>query len=107
SAMPRIGYDDDLASLGLDGAPLALRLEQIPGWRALRFDDRARTLQLPRGVEIDLGSTGKALAADLAAKAALESSGARGVLVSLGGDISTAGEAPEGGWQVLDRKSVV
>src|SRR5205823_3869810 len=38
---------------------------------------------------------------DLAAKAALESSGARGVLVSLGGDISTAGEAPEGGWQVL------
>ena len=46
------------------------------------------------GVELDLGSTGKALAADLAAAAALAAAtgaGRGGVLVSLGGDIATAG----------------
>ena len=58
-------------------------------------------MRLPREVEIDLGSTGKALAADIAAETALEASGARGVLVSLGGDIATAGAAPAGGWRIL------
>jgi thiamine biosynthesis lipoprotein len=51
-------------------------------------------------VELDLGSTGKALAADLAARAAHETIGG-GVLVSLGGDIATAGRPPGGGWRVL------
>jgi thiamine biosynthesis lipoprotein len=59
---------------------------------------------MPRGVELDLGSTGKGLAADLAAKAALDAAGAperTGVLVGLGGDIATAGRAPDGGWRIL------
>src|SRR5438477_204105 len=41
----------------------------------------------------------KALAADLAAAAAWRAAGG-GVLVSLGGDISVAGEAPAGGWLI-------
>ena len=78
-----------------------LHLEPVPGWQALQFDAARRALRLPRGVELDLGSTGKALAADLAADAALRASGGGGVLVSLGGDISVAGTPPEGGWNVL------
>ena len=100
-AMRLIGYDDDFAYVARDAGPLELRLEPVPGWRALEFDEAARSLRLPREVEIDLGSTGKALAADIAAETALEASGARGVLVSLGGDIATAGAAPAGGWRIL------
>jgi thiamine biosynthesis lipoprotein len=65
--------------------------------------DRATgTVRLPKDVELDLGSTGKGLAADLAAEAALAAAGpGAGVLVSLGGDLATAGRAPEGGWRIL------
>jgi thiamine biosynthesis lipoprotein len=55
---------------------------------------------VPTGIEIDLGATAKALAADLAAAAALKAVGAGGVLVSLGGDIAVAGNPPVQGWAV-------
>jgi thiamine biosynthesis lipoprotein len=99
-ALRIIGYDRDFERMGqvLD---LTLRLEEAPGWTAVRLDAGARTVHLPAGVELDLGSTGKGLAADLAADAALAASGHRGgVLVSLGGDIATAGLAPDGGWRI-------
>jgi thiamine biosynthesis lipoprotein len=76
----------------------------------MAFDAHARTVRVPPGVELDLGSTGKGLAADLAAAAALTASAAvasgatgheTGVLVSLGGDIATAGRVPDGGWRIL------
>ena len=99
-AMRAIGYDDDFDRVAGRTEPLTLRLERVPGWQAIAYDERARTLRVPRGIEIDLGSTGKALAADLAAAAANAATGA-GVLVSLGGDIATAGEPPNAGWHVL------
>ena len=80
--------------------PVNLRAWRVPGWQAIRFDRRSRTVLLPPGVELDLGSTGKALAADLAARAALAAAGAGGVLVSLGGDIAAAGTPPAGGWRI-------
>lgn len=95
------GYDDDFARIAADGGPVTLRAWRVPGWRAIRFDRRARTVLLPPGVELDLGSTGKALAADLAARAALAVAGGGGALVSLGGDIATEGPAPAGGWRIL------
>ena len=49
---------------------------------------------------LDLGATAKAIAADRCAARVTETTGS-GVLVNLGGDIATAGPAPEGGWQVL------
>jgi len=61
----------------------------------------SRTIAMPAGVYLDLGSTGKALAADLAATAAQVAVNGGGVLVSLGGDIATAGPAPDGGWRGL------
>jgi thiamine biosynthesis lipoprotein ApbE len=94
------GYDDDFSRIAARGGPMNLRAWRVPGWNAIGFDRRSRVVLLPDGVELDLGSTGKALAADLAARAALNALGAGGVLVSLGGDIATAGPAPTGGWRV-------
>ena len=100
TAVRLLGYDKDFAAMPADGSAIVLVAEQIPGWRAVRYDEPTRTLWLPRGVELDLGSTAKALASDLAATAALEAAGGGGVLVSLGGDIAVAGEAPAGGWPI-------
>ena len=99
-ALLRIGYDADFAVIAASTAPIELRLERAPGWRTLRFDAEARTIRAPRGVSIDLGSTGKALAADLAAEAAVAAMGGGGALVSLGGDLALAGSVPVDGWQV-------
>jgi thiamine biosynthesis lipoprotein ApbE len=100
-AMRAVGYDDDFDRIRFRTDPISIHLEPIPGWQAIQFDSRARTLAVPKGVEIDLGSIGKALASDLAAAAALEAMGGGGVLVSLGGDIATAGDIPAGGWRIL------
>ena len=100
TAVRLLGYDKDFAAMPADGRAIVLVAEQIPGWRAVRYDEPTRTLWLPRGVELDLGSTAKALASDMAATAALEAAGVGGVLVSLGGDIAVAGEAPAGGWPI-------
>jgi thiamine biosynthesis lipoprotein len=100
TAMRLIGYDVDFASVVSSGEPLVLTVQPIPGWRTVRFNAQARSVFIPRGVELDLGATAKALAADLAAAAALEALGDGGVLVSLGGDIALAGEAPARGWSI-------
>ncbi len=100
SAIRMAGYDTDFASVPADGDQIQLVAHRIPGWRAIRFDLRSRSLRLPRGVELDLGATAKALASDLAATAASRAIAGAGVLVSLGGDIAVAGEAPPEGWPV-------
>ena len=102
-AMRAIGYDADFATLGARSGPIELRLEPIPGWQAVELSRVRGEVRLRPGVELDLGSTGKAYAADLAATAALDAvdrPGA-GILVSLGGDIATAGRAPDRGWRIL------
>jgi len=101
-ALRVIGYDADFDTLAGTTRALELRVAPVPGWSTVSLDVAAGTLRIPRDVELDLGSTGKGLAADLAAAAALAASGAEsGVLVSLGGDIATAGRTPEGGWRIL------
>ena len=100
SAIRLAGYDSDFALVSPDGAPIRLVAHSVPGWHAVGFDARRRIVRLPRGVEIDLGATAKALACDLAATAALGACGGGGVLVSLGGDIAVAGEPPPEGWMI-------
>ena len=100
-AMRAIGYDADFELVRDATGPIELRLEPIPGWQAVDLSVSRREVLVRRGVELDLGSTGKGLAADLAAAAALEAMGRGGVLVSLGGDIAVAGTAPDGGWRIL------
>ena len=100
NAVRLAGYDADFAQVIKDGGPFRVRATRVPGWQAIRFDAATRRVWIPRGVEIDLGATAKALASDLAANAAAEAIEGGGVLVSLGGDIAVAGEAPGGGWPV-------
>lgn len=92
------GYDRDLGTLKPVSAPAAFR--PAGDWRDIRIDDAAETVQVPRGVLLDLGATAKARAADRAAAAIARTVGC-GVLVSLGGDIRVAGVPPSGGWPVL------
>jgi thiamine biosynthesis lipoprotein len=66
----------------------------------VRLDRARRTVRIPAGVEIDLGATAKALAADRSARRIYAETGA-GALVNLGGDIALAGLGPEGGWPIL------
>ena len=107
-AMRLIGYDEDFSRIAGPRDGSLFRFESVAGWQVVHLDVATSTLVLPRGVELDLGSTGKALAADLAAQAALAARAAGGpagalggVLVSLGGDIAVAGVPPKGGWRVL------
>ncbi len=101
-ALRLAGYDGDFGVVAARSGPIVLRVAAAPGWRAIGWDPVRRRLRVPAGVELDLGSTGKALISDLGASAALEAlpPGA-GVLVSAGGDIATGGIAPDGGWRVL------
>ena len=96
------GYDDDWSRIAGTSRPLELRLAPAPGWSVIAFDTAARTVRVPADVELDLGSTGKGLASDLCAAAALEAAGpGAGILVSLGGDVAVVGKAPDGGWRIL------
>ena len=99
-ALLRIGYDEDFAIVAARSEPIVLQMERVPGWRTLEHDAGAATFRAPPGVEIDLGSTGKALASDLAATAAVDAMGGGGALVSLGGDIAIAGTVPADGWGI-------
>jgi thiamine biosynthesis lipoprotein len=102
SALVALGYDRDFSELLRDGGSPArpiLKAASVPGWRAIDIDDEAGTVTVPAGVRLDLGATAKALAADRAADQACAAAGG-GVLVSLGGDVSTAGPGPAAGWRV-------
>jgi thiamine biosynthesis lipoprotein len=97
-ALSALGYDRDFAAIRPGGGtPLASAC--IPGWESVRLD--GRRLRLPAGSRLDLGATAKGLGSDRAASAAAAAMTGGGVLVSLGGDISVAGEAPNGGWPLL------
>jgi FAD:protein FMN transferase len=95
-AVIALGYDRDFAEL-VDTLAPAGPATPAPGWWRVLLD--GRQVVLPRGVELDLGATAKALAADRAALRIAAELGC-GVLVSLGGDVSVAGPTPDGGWRV-------
>jgi thiamine biosynthesis lipoprotein len=94
------GYDRTFAELRLrDGRTVQASFPAVAGWKTVATDRARRTVRVPEGVELDLGATAKALAADRASSAAAEATGC-GVLVSLGGDVAVAGEPPVGGWPI-------
>jgi FAD:protein FMN transferase len=101
-----LGYDRDWGDLtqvppgrALDDRPGVPAARRCAPWRAIALRDKPPMARVPAGVTLDLGATAKALAADRAAHAAHLASGA-GVLLSLGGDIATAGPPPCGGWVI-------
>ncbi|HSS11445.1 MAG TPA: FAD:protein FMN transferase, partial [Acidimicrobiales bacterium] len=98
-AMRVIGYDRDFALVPRTGPAMRITVGPVPPWQMVKVDPVSSTIQLPAAVELDLGATAKAWCADRAAQAASAATGC-GVLVSLGGDLATAGPAPDGGWAV-------
>jgi thiamine biosynthesis lipoprotein len=92
------GYDRTFAEVLLrDGTRFRPSFQRVAGWRSVELDPDRRMILVPPRVELDLGATAKALAADRAAEAAARST-KTGVLVGLGGDVAVAGDAPSGGW---------
>jgi len=97
AAMAELGYDRDFGQVPRTGPALPVTVRTVPGWREVHLD--GRLLRLPAGVQLDLGATAKAWAADRAAARIAAQFGC-GVLVSLGGDIAVAGPAPREGWRI-------
>jgi FAD:protein FMN transferase len=106
-ALELAGYDRDWEQLDRpEDTPHAsgprsprVRATVRAGWRSIELDPEQSTIRLSAGVKLDLGATAKAWAADRAARAVHDAHGC-GVLVSLGGDISTAGPSPVHGWRI-------
>ena len=99
TAVRILGYDRDFEEIERFGPLRRVRVQRVAGWRCVELDPERMTVRVPAGVELDLGATAKALAADHAA-ARLSSALDTGVLVALGGDVAVAGDAPNEGWPV-------
>ena len=99
TSLAALGYDREFQLVPRNGPPVRLTVRNRTNWRRIRLDRDTSVLTLPAGTRLDLGATAKARAADLAATRIADRLGC-GVLVSLGGDISVAGEPPAGGWRV-------
>jgi len=107
NALMLAGYDRDwrllerpsLADGFGDAARPAITVRVTPGWRAIELDRERSAIRVPTGVRLDLGATAKAWVADRAAAAVHGATGA-GSLIGLGGDIATAGAAPQEGWRI-------
>jgi thiamine biosynthesis lipoprotein len=107
SVLVGLGYDRDISRLrrtptgaapGTSATRTPVVVRRTTGWRDLHLDGTRITM--PAGTQLDLGATAKAGAADRCARLVHQQLGT-GVLVSLGGDLATAGEGPTDGWQVL------
>ena len=99
NAMAALGYDRDFEQI----ADRPLRSSQpvcpAPGYTCIQLDAASRTVRVPRGVLLDLGSSAKAFGADRAA-ARIAGELNRGVLVSIGGDVAVNGQPPLDGWPI-------
>jgi thiamine biosynthesis lipoprotein ApbE len=103
-ALELAGYDRDWRLLDSDSSTAAGPQRRVlasfrSGWQRVEINRRRATLRIPAGVKLDLGATAKAWAADRASRAVYDATG-HGVLVGLGGDISTAGPPPARGWRI-------
>jgi FAD:protein FMN transferase len=99
NAIAALGYDADLEVVQARPPAPPGALGPVAGYLHVQLHPGTRSVRIPRGVRLDLGSTAKALAADRAAALIARSIGS-GTLVSLGGDVAVAGQAPADGWAV-------
>ena len=95
------GYDRTFALVrSRDGWHVTTRPAVRRRWREIELTGDPPAVRVPDGVELDLGATAKALAADRAATRISRELHA-GVLVSLGGDVAVSGRPPAEGWCIL------
>jgi len=99
NAIATLGYDRDFDHV--ENQPQLLRdaVGSVIGYGHIHLDARNRTVRIPRGVRLDLGSSAKALVADRSATRVADLLGT-GVLVSVGGDVAVAGPPPPDGWPI-------
>lgn len=77
-----------------------------PGHWRIHHDPVHRKVLVPHRVDLDLGASAKAWAADRIAATLRSSLGSAvlppsaGLLVNLGGDLAVSGVAPDGGWRI-------
>jgi thiamine biosynthesis lipoprotein len=107
TALVANGYDDDLdvvraRTTGSGAVRHRTRPPRpAPGYWRIQHDPAHREVMVPHRVDLDLGASAKAWAADrIAAHLGAELPTGAGVLVNLGGDLAVAGVAPEGGWRI-------
>ncbi len=111
AAVVASGYDADLATVRARDAvarmpvgapvlaPAGMPPRAVPGWRSVTVNRVTRTIFVPQGMVLDLGSTAKAHAADVTARLLLDRLPG-GFVVNLGGDLAISGCPPRGGWRV-------
>jgi len=99
NAMERLGYDRDYRELARRPRSALLDLGPAVGYAHVHLSRPQRSVRIPRGVRLDLGSSAKALIADRAAARIADVVGS-GALVSIGGDVAVAGPPPPQGWAV-------
>jgi FAD:protein FMN transferase len=99
NAIGALGYDRDMGEMGWRPPVPPAALGRVAGYMHVDLDRAARTVRIPRGVRLDLGSSAKALVADQAASHIAHEVGS-GVMVSIGGDVAVAGPPPAQGWAV-------
>lgn len=99
ASLSALGYDRTFSDVSSDGPALPRQASPRSTWREVHLEPGSNRLTVPRGTQLDLGATAKALLADRAADRIANTLGC-GVLVSLGGDIATAGPPPRGGWPI-------
>jgi thiamine biosynthesis lipoprotein len=98
-AINRLGYDRDFSEI-VGGVTGTMPDEApVPGWKTIELDISQSTVRVPAGIQLDLGATAKAWAADRVADRVFGLLGC-GVLVSLGGDVAVAGDPPPGGFRI-------
>jgi FAD:protein FMN transferase len=98
NAIEALGYDRDFEQI--ESRPLRTTdLGPVPGFRQLHLDRRRTVARIPKGARLDLGSSAKAFLADQASAHIADQLGS-GTLVSIGGDVAVAGEAPPEGWAI-------
>lgn len=96
-ALDALGYDRDIRLIEDDERLVRAVMTPRAGWQSVSLV--GNRLRVPAHLALDLGATAKAVAADLVAQRIADEIGC-GALVSLGGDIATAGQGPAGGWHV-------
>ena len=99
NALSALGYDCDFDEIGPRTPPPPAALGPVVGFAHIHLDRRTRTVRIPRGVRLDLGSSAKALVADRAATRIADHLGI-GALGSVGGDVAVAGPPPPEGWAI-------
>jgi thiamine biosynthesis lipoprotein len=103
-ALLALGYDRDYDEL-VKSSDVHASAPVLPlGLSAIHLDPEHHTVELDPMCQLDLGSSAKALVADLVAEDVAPTGG---VVVEFGGDVAVRGRGPEGPWVIGVSDSLV